>query len=93
MEEKKDSSGPWIVGTAAPRSTYFIIVLWGVVILLVGFVLGGTISLPPKRSSVYEIPMAKGQPWRVTSFQGKVYVLIEAPSMPEDITRKDGPTR
>ena len=39
----------------------------------------------PSRSAVYEIPMAdKGQSWRVTSFQGKLYVLIEAPSMPEN---------
>ena len=47
-------------------------------------------SPPPSRSAVYEIPMAKNTAWRVTTFQGKVYVLIEAPSMPEDI-KKGGP--
>lgn len=74
------------------KSTW-VLILMGFVIGLVGFVLGGKVNLPPKRSAVYEIPMAKGQPWRVTSFQGKVYVLIEAPSMLEDITRKEKPEK
>lgn len=65
------------------------LILIGCVIGLSSFALGMRFNMPhqPIRSAVYEIPMAKGQPWRVTTFQGKVYVLIEAPSMPEDIRK------
>ena len=63
------------------------ILIIGFIIGLTGYVLGERFTLPRIRSAVYEIPMAKGQPWRVTTFQGKVYVLIEAPSMPEDIRK------
>jgi len=61
---------------------------------LFGFILGRNFDLPPTRSAVYEIPMAdRREPWRVTTYRNKVYVLIEAPSMPEDIVRKEGPTK
>ena len=61
---------------------------------VLGFMGGKTFGIPLPRSAVYEIPMAdRREPWRVTTYRNKVYVLIEAPSMPEDIARKDGPTR
>ena len=72
-------------------SPFTVTIFIGVSLLVGGFFgfLGGrSLGLPPSRSAVYEIPMAdKKSPWRVTTFQGKVYVLIEAPSMPEDMKR------
>lgn len=61
---------------------------------LVSSLLGRYFVLPPIRSAVYEIPMAdRREPWRVTTYRNKVYVLIEAPSMPKEIIRKEGPTK
>ena len=68
-------------------ASYAITIIIGIVFGLIGFGLGEIKGSYFSRSIVYEIPMAKGQLWRVTSFQGKVYVLIEAPSMPEEIRK------
>lgn len=63
---------------------YFVILSF-----LIGGILGFNFGLPPRRSAVYEIPMAdRREPWRVTTYRNKVYVLIEAPSMSEDIVKK-----
>lgn len=75
--------------TSPTKADYFVIVLLCLVSGVVGFLLGFSLSVkfysPPSRSAVYEIPMVKRHPWRVTVYDGKVYVLIEAPSMPEGI--------
>ena len=72
-------------------------VLMAIVSLLAlgfAFIWGAKFAVPTSRSAVYEIPMAdRREPWRVTTYRNKVYVLIEAPSMPEDITRKEGPIK
>jgi len=76
------------------KSTKILIVIACILVLGYAFILGGKFAVPASRSSVYEIPMAdRREPWRVTTYRNKVYVLIEAPSMPEDIVRKDGPTK
>ena len=71
-------------------------------LLFTGFTIGlftslfivNKMSASPSRSSVYEIPMAdRREPWRVMTYRNKVYVLIEAPSIPEEVTRKEGPTK
>ena len=72
----------------------FAVACFVIISFLIGGILGFNFGLPPSRAAVYEIPMAdRREPWRVTTYRNKVYVLIEAPSMPEDITRKEGPTR
>ena len=73
---------------------YWFLMLILLLIVSIGLILEREFSSPPIRSAVYEIPMAdRREPWRVTTYRNKVYVLIEAPSMPEEIIRKDGPTR
>ena len=76
-----------------PYGLFAVMLIIGLFIGVILSSLGGKIFVL-SRSAVYEIPMAdRREPWRVTTYRNKVYVLIEAPSMPEEIIRKDGPTK
>lgn len=64
-----------------------VVIMFAWIAFITGMAVEKLFPARPARSAVYEIPMGNNIPWRVTTFRGKVYVLIEAPSMPEEFIK------